>query len=73
MRVENPAPPFRDITDAVGLHFNSSEANRQLRQEILDTRSSLIDSGLNVVDWNRDGFWDIVATESWDHSVVVSQ
>ena len=70
MRVENPAPPFRDITDAVGLHFNSSEANRQLRQELLDTRTSLIDSGLNVVDWNRDGFWDIVATKSWDHSVV---
>lgn len=70
IRVENPAPPFRDITDAVGLHFNSSEANRQLRQELLDTRTSLIDSGLNVVDWNRDGFWDIVATKSWDHSVV---
>ena len=70
MRVENPAPPFRDITDAVGLHFNSSEANRQLRQELLDTRTSLIDSGLNVVDWNRDGFWDIVATKSWDHGVV---
>jgi hypothetical protein len=70
MRVENPAPPFRDITDAVGLHFNSSEANQQLRQEILNTRTSLIDSGLNVVDWNRDGFWDIVATKSWEHSVV---
>ena len=70
MRVENPDPPFRDITDAVGLHFNSSEANRRLRQELLDTRTSLIDSGLNVVDWNRDGFWDIVATKSWDHGVV---
>ena len=70
VRVENPRPPFRDITDAVGLHFNRSAANWQLRQEILDTRASLIDSGLNVVDWDQDGFWDIVATESWDHSVL---
>ena len=69
-RVDNPSPPFRDITDAVGLHFNRSESNRTLRQEILDTRASLIDSGLNVVDWNRDGFWDLLATESWDHSVL---
>ena len=70
MRVENPSPPFQDITNAVGLHFNRSETNRALRQEILDTRASLIDSGLNVVDWNHDGFWDILATESWDHSAL---
>lgn len=70
MRVENPLPPFRDITDAVGLHFNRSDANNELRQEILDTRASLIDSGLSVVDWDRDGFWDILATESMDHSVL---
>ena len=70
VRVDNPRPPFRDITDAVGLHFNRSASNWQLRQEILDTRASLIDSGLNVVDWDGDGFWDIVATESWDHSVL---
>ena len=70
MRVDNPSPPFRDITNAVGLHFNRSEANRELRQDILDMRASLIDSALNVVDWNRDGFWDIIATDSWDHSAL---
>ena len=70
VRIENPEPPFRDITDAVGLHFNRSASNWRLRQEILDTRASLIDSGLNVVDWDQDGFWDVVATESWDHSVL---
>ena len=70
MRVDNPAPPFRDVTDAVGLHFNRSAANTGLRQEILDTRASLIDSGLSVIDWNDDGFWDILATESMDHSVL---
>lgn len=70
MRVENPAPPFREITDAVGLHFNRSAANADLRQQVIDTRASLIDAGLSVVDWNRDGFWDILATEAGNHSVL---
>ena len=69
-RVSNPAPPFRDITDAVGLHFNRSPENDRLRQEVADTGMSLIDSALSVVDWNRDGYWDIVATEVARHSVL---
>ena len=54
-RVHNRSPPFRDITDAVGFHFNRSDVNGDLRQDIIDTRSSLIDSGLSVVDWDHDG------------------
>ena len=69
-RVDNPAPPFQDITDAVGLHFNRSPENDRLRQEVADTGMSLIDSALSVVDWNRDGYWDIVATEVARHSVL---
>ena len=69
-RVENPFPPFRDITDAVGLHFNRSAANDALRQDIADTGMSLIDSALSVVDWNGDGFWDLLATESTRHCVL---
>jgi hypothetical protein len=63
-------PLFRDITDATGLHFNRSDADRQSRQEILDNRASLIDSALSVVDWNHDGFWDILVTEGMNHSVL---
>ena len=70
VRVHNPTLGFRDITDAVGLHFNRSAANQQLRQDVADTGVSHIDSALSVVDWNRDGFWDIVATESGNHSVL---
>jgi hypothetical protein len=71
MRVDNPMPPlFRDITDAAGLHFNRSEADRQSRQEILDNRASLIDSAVSIVDWNHDGFWDILVTEGLNHSVL---
>ena len=68
--VRNPRRPFREITDATGFHFNRSDANRELRQAIVDTRSSLVDSGLSVVDWNRDGFWDLLATESMNQAVL---
>ncbi len=68
--VRSPHPPFREITDATGFHFNRSEANRELRQAIVDTRSSLVDSGLAVVDWNGDGFWDLLATESMNQGVL---
>ena len=68
--VRNPHPPFREITDATGFHFNRSEANRELRQAIVDTRSSLVDSGLTVADWNGDGFWDLLATESMNQAVL---
>ena len=68
--MENPSPPFRDITDAVGLHFNRSAANDALRQDIVDIGNSLIDSALSVVDWNGDGFWDLLATESFGQSVL---
>ena len=63
-------PPFREVTDATGFHYNRSEANRELRQAIVDTRSSLVDSGLSVTDWNGDGFWDLLATESMNQAVL---
>ena len=69
-RVSNPVGPFRDITDAVGLHFNRSETNIRIRQDAANGGMSLIDSALGVVDWNRDGFWDIVATEAANHAVL---
>ena len=69
-RVSNPAGPFLDVTDAVGLHFNRSAANIRIRQDAANGGMSLIDSALNVVDWNRDGFWDILATEAANHAVL---
>ena len=69
-RVDGPAPPFRDITDAVGLHFNRSPENDRLRQDVADTGMSLIDSAVGVVDWNRDGHWDILVTEAASHAIL---
>ena len=69
-RVSNPAGPFLDVTDAVGLHFNRSAVNVRIRQDAANGGMSLIDSALGVVDWNRDGFWDILATEAANHAVL---
>ena len=69
-RVDNPHPPFRDITDATGFHLNRSAANEALRQQVIDTRTNMSYGGLSVVDWNHDGFWDLIATESLNQSVL---
>ena len=65
-----PAPPLRAITDAVGLHLNRSPANDRLRREVADAGMGLLDSALAVVDWNRDGHWDILVTEVASHAVL---
>ena len=67
---ESAALVFRDITDATGFHFNASSANRELRQQVIDTRTNMTYWGLSAVDWNRDGFWDLLATESLNRSVL---
>ena len=66
----SPASPLRAITDAVGLHFNRSPENDRLRRDLAEAGASLIDSALGVVDWNRDGHWDILVTEVASHAVL---
>jgi hypothetical protein len=61
-RIENPRPPFRDITDETGFHFNESEENRRNAQAIINSRGIKTSGGLACVDWNRDGFPDVLAT-----------
>ncbi len=65
-----PAPPLRAITGAVGLHLNRSPENDRLRREVADAGLRLLDSALGVVDWNRDGHWDILVTEVASHAVL---
>ena len=65
-----PAPRFRALTDAVGLHFNRSPENDRLRREAADAGIGLFDSALGVVDWNRDGHWDILVTEVASHAIL---
>lgn len=69
-RVEGNVPPFREITDPTGLHFNESPANRRRATEILNARMVRSLGGLSVVDWNRDGFHDLLATVWGRHTVL---
>ena len=68
--VEGRRAPFLDATDAAGFHFNESEANRLVKQGAIDGRAILIYGGLTALDWNRDGFWDLLATEANKHTVL---
>ncbi|KAF0246496.1 MAG: fg-gap repeat [Planctomycetota bacterium] len=62
--------PFREVTDAVGLHFNESEADRKIQADIIDSREIVVTGGLTVGDWNRDGFWDVFATKYFNQTVL---
>lgn len=69
-RVSNPNLPFEDVTDATGLHFNESEENRKHLTAIVNNLDLKYHGGLSIVDWNRDGFADILATWVHRHAVL---
>jgi hypothetical protein len=53
---------FRDIAAATGFQFNTSEKNKQLQQAVINQRHLFTNGGLTALDFNKDGFWDILAT-----------
>ncbi|KAF0246498.1 MAG: ASPIC/UnbV domain-containing [Planctomycetota bacterium] len=68
-RIEGRSGPWREITDAVGLHFNESDALVNLKQEVIDNRNNSAFGSLAVADFNRDGFWDVLASVNRQESV----
>lgn len=62
--IRSPLPPFVDVTDVVGFNFNPSEQNRALLSKMIDMRKTFNSGGLSAVDFNRDGFWDVLATRA---------
>lgn len=56
-------PGFRPIGAATGLRWNESGANRAILQSLVNDRSVLTIGSLAAVDWNRDGYWDVLATQ----------
>lgn len=61
-RIEFEASPHVDVTDAVGFHFNESEENRKLSQATINARAQKFTGGLSAIDFNGDGFWDLLAS-----------
>ena len=56
-------PVFRDIARWTGFDLSRSEANQALVTAAIDERAMLTNGGLSVIDFDDDGFWDILATE----------
>ncbi|HIG86359.1 MAG TPA: tetratricopeptide repeat protein [Planctomycetes bacterium] len=55
-------PAFRDVTRRTGFSDGMGTFNKRLLQEGLDDHRTLALGGLTVLDWNRDGFLDVLAT-----------
>jgi hypothetical protein len=63
-------PQFEDISDVTGFAFNFSRANREAVQDILDRRGQFGAGGIAVIDFDHDGFWDVLVTER-SHATVL--
>jgi len=68
--VESSRAPFADITDASGFEFAYSAEGRRALQGAIDNRTMTNVGALSAVDWNRDGFPDILATNENRRSVL---
>lgn len=64
IRLQSNYAAFDDITDPAGFHWNESEAARENLKALINARGPNTIGGLSVVDWNRDGFPDVIATLS---------
>jgi len=61
-RASSSAAPFADVSDAVGFRLDLSAKERELLQDMVDERNLSTLGGISVVDWNGDGFPDLLAS-----------
>ena len=62
-RIESDRSPFVDVTAETGFDFFFSLEARSLIQAVINgRRGGTTVGGLSVVDWNGDGFPDVIAT-----------
>jgi hypothetical protein len=53
---------FRDVTTSVGFEYILSRADKDNLQGMIDVREMTATGGLTALDFNHDGFWDILAS-----------
>lgn len=61
-RLTGVGPRFVEVTGEVGLHYGVSAHNRAMLAEFTDRQQTLALGGLSVLDWNDDGYWDLLGT-----------
>jgi len=70
LRCDDP-PRYVDRTLEVGLTFGTSAENERLLQDFVDRHRTLTLGGLSVVDFDRDGFQDLIATRSNESTLLL--
>jgi len=61
-RLTGAGPRFVEVTAETGPHYGVSAENRAMLTEFTDRQQTLALGGLSILDWNDDGFWDLVGT-----------
>lgn len=59
-------PRFEDVSDATGIHFMRSADAEAVLTKAIDARRAFMAGGLSVIDFNRDGFPDLLASRAHD-------
>ncbi len=59
---ESRLEPFRDIGPVTGFRLHEGEESKLGMQDLVDLRQVTQTGGLSVLDFNRDGLWDLLAT-----------
>ena len=55
-------PPFREVGALVGVSIHDSADNQDITQRMIDSRRLFSMGGLSVLDFDDDGFWDVIGT-----------
>ena len=63
-------PAFQELSRLVGFAFHASEDSADSVQRMIDVRRLFSSGGLTVLDYDDDGFWDIIATRHYQGAVL---
>ena len=71
-RIESDRSPFVERTDETGFEFAYSAEGRRLIEAEIDNgvNRGAVAGGLSVMDWNHDGFPDVIATHGERRSIL---
>ena len=63
-------PTFRDIATITGFKFNTPKDDKKWQQAVINERHLFTNGGMTALDYNRDGFADIIATQGENETIL---